>query len=181
MAKKIKILIIIFLDVISVIFILHKFLLISIPFTVIYSKHCQDKIMNQQQIKFFMPEEANRALLLIRQIVRDIHYKNFELRTIKISLGGNKAAIAKNSEIIKLGEDKKHFVEEIEELGCYFRPYSESVSLIDLPAIIDGEEVFLCWRSDEDSVKYYHSLNGGFNAREKIPEYYFRDSFEQVL
>jgi len=137
--------------------------------------------MNQQQIKFFMPEEANRALLLIRQIVRDILYKNFELRTIKTSLGGNKETITKNSEVIKLEEDKNHFINEIEELGCYFRPYSDSVCLIDFPAIIDGEEVFLCWISNEDSVKYYHSLNGGFNARKKIPEYYFRDSFEQVF
>jgi hypothetical protein len=42
--------------------------------------------------------------------------------------------------------------------------------LVDFYAIQDGELVFLCWRRDEPSVAFYHSLSGGFRTRRPIPE-----------
>jgi hypothetical protein len=42
------------------------------------------------------------------------------------------------------------------------------MGLVDFPAMIDGEEVLLCWRSDEPEVLYYHGLEDGFAGRKKI-------------
>jgi len=44
--------------------------------------------------------------------------------------------------------------------------------LVDFPALrkID-EEVFLCWKIDEDDIKYWHSLNGGFRGRRPIEDF----------
>ncbi|MBK6680711.1 MAG: DUF2203 family protein [Ignavibacteriales bacterium] len=32
-----------------------------------------------------------------------------------------------------------------------------------------GEEVLLCWKSDEDEIKFYHGYNDGFKGRKEIP------------
>jgi hypothetical protein len=44
--------------------------------------------------------------------------------------------------------------------------------LVDFPSIIDGEDVSLCWRSDEDSIKFYHGIDQGYASRKLIPEEY---------
>ncbi|NOU91826.1 DUF2203 family protein [Paenibacillus sp. LMG 31456] len=42
--------------------------------------------------------------------------------------------------------------------------------LIDFPALLDGQEVLLCWRQGEDSVAHYHGIQDGFLGRRKLTE-----------
>jgi len=42
--------------------------------------------------------------------------------------------------------------------------------LIDFPAIIEGEEVFLCWENGEEDIEFWHGLESGYAGREKIEE-----------
>ena len=37
--------------------------------------------------------------------------------------------------------------------------------LVDFPAVIDGREVYLCWRLGEESVDHWHDLDSGFGGR----------------
>ena len=60
---------------------------------------------------------------------------------------------------------------ELEELGCYFKDWDFKVGLVDFPAKIEGEEVFLCWKSDEETLGWYHPIEGGFQERKPIPEH----------
>lgn len=41
--------------------------------------------------------------------------------------------------------------------------------LVDFFGLVDGELVFLCWRSDEREVAFYHPLGGGFAGRRPLP------------
>jgi hypothetical protein len=43
------------------------------------------------------------------------------------------------------------------------------MGLIDFPAIIDDEQVFLCWRSDEPELAFYHRIEGGYAGRRPLP------------
>lgn len=45
-----------------------------------------------------------------------------------------------------------------------------SPGLLDFPAIVDGEEVLLCWREGEDRITHYHGWNDGFVGRRRHPE-----------
>jgi hypothetical protein len=63
-------------------------------------------------------------------------------------------------------------MKELEEIGCSYKDWSFELGLVDFPSIIDGKEVLLCWRSDEESVKYYHGLLEGFAGRKPIPDDY---------
>jgi hypothetical protein len=40
--------------------------------------------------------------------------------------------------------------------------------LVDFPAFIDGNEVFLCWEESEPDIQFWHPLDAGFAGREKI-------------
>lgn len=42
--------------------------------------------------------------------------------------------------------------------------------LIDFPALINGEEVLLCWRQGEERVEHYHGLYDGFAGRKRLNE-----------
>lgn len=126
--------------------------------------------MTETEIKYFSPEEANRTLPLVKKIVKDILDYSFELKTISDSTGGE---IEENKEAQNLVSAIKSFMAELEEIGCYYKDWNFSIGLVDFPAIIDGAEVYLCWKSDEEKIIHYHGINEGFRGRKLIPEYYF--------
>ena len=118
-------------------------------------------------IKYFTPEEARKTLPLVRSIVKDILDTTREMRLLAEDLKGN---VHDNAEIKKMASDVNSFMLELEEIGCFYKDWNFSIGLVDFPALIDGEEVFLCWRSDEDDIKYYHSLEEGYSGRKLISD-----------
>lgn len=123
--------------------------------------------MPQTDIKYFTVKEANRTLPLVRKIVKDILDTAFQIRTIAESLNGN---IEGNQEVNQYLTQMNYYMNELNEIGCSYKDWNFHLGLVDFPAIINGEEVLLCWRSDEDEINYYHGLNDGFAGRKIIPE-----------
>jgi hypothetical protein len=117
-------------------------------------------------IKYFTPSEAKKTLPLVRKIVKDILDTSREMRAIADEIGSN---VENDPRIHKLADNIEEFMQELEEIGCYFKDWNFSIGLIDFPAIIDGQEVFLCWRSDEDDIMYYHEVEAGFAGRKLLP------------
>lgn len=54
----------------------------------------------------------------------------------------------------------------IQELGIVVRDIDRG--LIDFPAVIDGEEVYLCWQLDEDGISWWHDIESGFGGRQPL-------------
>ncbi len=44
------------------------------------------------------------------------------------------------------------------------------LGLVDFPAVINGEEVLLCWKRGEETITHYHGLHDGFAGRKPIRE-----------
>jgi hypothetical protein len=42
--------------------------------------------------------------------------------------------------------------------------------LIDFPALVDGRQVWLCWRLGEDDVAWWHELDAGIAGRRPLAE-----------
>ncbi len=40
--------------------------------------------------------------------------------------------------------------------------------LVDFPALLDGNEVFLCWEQDEHDIEFWHDLDAGYAGRERL-------------
>jgi hypothetical protein len=57
-------------------------------------------------------------------------------------------------------------VEKIHATGCVVKDLE--VGLLDFPARINGEAVYLCWRLGEDRIRFYHSQDEGFAGRKPI-------------
>jgi len=125
------------------------------------------------ETKHFTPSEARKTLPLVRNIVRDILQATREMRLIAEEVEGK---VEENERIKKLADDVTGFLEELEEIGCYYKDTNFQIGLVDFPAVIDGEEVYLCWRSDEEDIKYFHGIDTGYSGRRLIPPQYFEES-----
>jgi hypothetical protein len=123
--------------------------------------------------KYFTPEEARRTLPLVRKIVKDILDSSREIRLLAED---KKGIIDDDPQIKRMMSEIRGYLAELEEIGCYYKDWNFNTGLVDFPAIIDGNEVFLCWRNDEDDIKFYHGIEAGYAGRKPIPEKYFNNN-----
>lgn len=122
------------------------------------------------EIKYFTPTEARNTLPLVKKIVKDILNTTREMRLQAEELDSRAEDDVK---LKKMANDVDGFLSELEEIGCFFKDWNFMIGLVDFPAMIDGKEVYLCWKSDEDDIAYYHHSEEGFAGRKPIPKGYF--------
>jgi hypothetical protein len=65
-----------------------------------------------------------------------------------------------------LAEVMKACLEKILATGCVIKDLD--VGLLDFPAILDDEEVYLCWKLGEDRIRYYHRQDEGYSGRKPL-------------
>jgi hypothetical protein len=124
-------------------------------------------------IKYFTPAEARKTLPLVKNIVRDILQTTREIRLIADEMG---RSVEDDPRIKKLASNVTGFLEELEEIGCFYKDSNFQIGLVDFPALMNGEEVYLCWRSDEENILYYHEADSGYAGRKLIPPQFFEES-----
>lgn len=125
------------------------------------------------EIKYFTPLEARKTLPLVKNIVRDILQATREMRLIAEEVG---ADVEEDARVKKLASDVTGFLKELEEIGCYYKDSNFQIGLVDFPALMNGEEIYLCWRSDEDDILYYHEADKGYAGRKLIPPQFYEES-----
>jgi hypothetical protein len=122
------------------------------------------------EMKFFTPREANQTLPLVRRIVADILAIGKHIRERSLAVA---ARPEEDPEIVELIETLEGLFEELEGLGCSYKDWNFESGLVDFPAVIEGQEVMLCWRSDEPGLLFYHDAEAGFAGRRPIPQELF--------
>ncbi len=60
----------------------------------------------------------------------------------------------------------KDSLDRIHATGCVVKDLD--TGLVDFPAILKNEEVYLCWRLGEDRIRFYHRQDEGFAGRKPI-------------
>ena len=120
--------------------------------------------------RYFTPDQANHMLPLVRAIVWDILEKGNDLR----SLGTEGRGVSPRFQRAMAGITS--LVAELEELGCSYKDIGFQTGLVDFPALISGQEIYLCWQSDEDAIVHYHRADEGFAARRRIPPNWYASS-----
>lgn len=139
--------------------------------------------------KIFTAAEANQMLPLVGTIARGAVQTWKQLQTAKRELrktsarrprvdGDGSRAVAEDD---RIKSDIRHYERqleetrgELEELGCYLRDPEKG--LVDFPAFVGTELVYLCWFPDEPSVTHYHGMREGFIGRKPIPPEVTADS-----
>lgn len=116
--------------------------------------------------KIFTVKEANQTLPLVRRIVADILATGSCIRDLTFEKGRQTQDDHRVNELLDRLDE--HF-EELDELGCMYKDWNFTTGLVDFPAVVNGREVLLCWRTDEPSVTHYHDPQDGYPGRKIIP------------
>lgn len=66
----------------------------------------------------------------------------------------------------RLHEAVEAALERIQSTGCVVKDLD--VGLLDFPARIDNQDVYLCWKLGEDRIRFYHRQDEGFAGRKPI-------------
>lgn len=59
-------------------------------------------------------------------------------------------------------------VARIETMGITLRDIGDG--LVDFPALVNGRQVWLCWRRGEEAVGFWHAIDTGFGSRKPLSE-----------
>lgn len=63
-------------------------------------------------------------------------------------------------------EALKNAMGRMEERGVLVKDLD--TGLVDFPTLYRGQEVYLCWRMDEDDIDFWHGVKDGFAGRKLI-------------
>jgi hypothetical protein len=137
------------------------------------------KSVAEKRRKYFTVEEANKALPLVRMIIGDIVRQNRVVEDLqqRLSLVARERRrpsndvyseeLAQSQAELEVEESKlRGYIEELRRLGVEFKGAD---GLCDFYSIMDGREVFLCWRLGEPEIQYWHDLEAGFAGRKPLP------------
>ncbi|MGH9640600.1 MAG: DUF2203 domain-containing protein [Bryobacteraceae bacterium] len=66
----------------------------------------------------------------------------------------------------RLQDAIREVLERIHATGCIVKDLD--IGLLDFPARLNHEDVYLCWRLGEDRIRFYHRQDEGFSGRKPI-------------
>src|SRR4051812_27845252 len=128
--------------------------------------------------KYFTAEEANKALPLVKAIVGDIVRQFRAVSELKQRLSAvltehrrpssdpYSEELAQSQAELEAEESKlEAYIDELTRLGVELKGPD---GLCDFYNIMDGREVYLCWRLGEPEVMHWHELTAGFAGRKPL-------------
>lgn len=131
--------------------------------------------------KLFSVDEANSLLPKLEPLVRRLMEQGERLqehqavvREFRAKAGGNggtflggRFAQAKQ-EIERLAAELQEGIHEIESWGCVVKDLDQG--LVDFPARLRQQQVYLCWRLGEPRIAFWHGLEEGFAGRKPLED-----------
>ena len=138
--------------------------------------------------KIFTLQEAERLVPTVKELLQRAIESKSEVETVEGELQGiserinllggseiNPAAVLK----LKRGKDEalrtlRNVVGQIEASGCLVKDLDSG--LVDFPALLGDEEVYLCWKLGEDSISYWHRVEEGYAGRKPIGDDFGKSS-----
>ena len=137
--------------------------------------------------RHFTLDSARALLPRVERLIRDsVHARSRfqeaetymrELGQRILMMGGIaidiSAVEARRAERDTNGQLLKQNLDEIEELGVLVKDLN--IGLVDFPTLYRGEEVYLCWRMDEDDITHWHGVHEGFAGRKEIDDHFLEN------
>jgi hypothetical protein len=134
----------------------------------------------EREPKLFTLKEAERTRAEVEPLLLEAIEARRRQSELAESLGEIASRIAMSGGIIvrydeavrlraehdRLATSLKSALERIESTGCVVKDLD--VGLLDFPAIVNNEEVYLCWRLGEDRIRFYHRMDEGFAGRKPL-------------
>jgi hypothetical protein len=119
--------------------------------------------------KLYSVADANALLPYLAPTLVELREKFEEAEVIKRRMtraaatnGGSPERDRWSRTLARVGE----LVDRLQEWELELRDIA--TGLVDFPAIVEGEEAWLCWRLGEPEVAYWHSRSEGFSGRRPL-------------
>jgi hypothetical protein len=127
--------------------------------------------------RIFTLEEALQLLPVVRELLSAIQTAYVEvgvredhLDDVLLQRGGNGHQANREEDARTSVEAATHvlqgLLEELDDLGVELKGIEEG--LVDFRSMRDGRVVYLCFRNGEETIAYWHELDGGFGGRQPL-------------
>jgi hypothetical protein len=141
--------------------------------------------------RFFTIDAANAALPEVRDILIQLRDHREELvrlrdRVLELQAGveipseagggsGRTGDQSGKDEIRRIRLKMQGLIDQmqaavvrIDEMSVTLRDIQSG--LVDFPALVNGRQIWLCWRLDDGPVEWWHDLTSGFDGRRHLSE-----------
>ena len=126
-----------------------------------YKKHFD--LQEARELIPFLKEKMNA----IRTLSLELKDQGFNIYTGKYQVGFHPGT---QTEFPPEYEKIRDLVGDIYLMGIEIKGIEQG--LLDFPAVREnGDEVFLCWKLDEDDIEFWHGMDDGFIGRRHIDEF----------
>ena len=125
----------------------------------------------------FTVEQADAHVPRLEALIERLQRSALSLRTERDAMAGQLGVDPVDVPIDRLLAERpglRRVVEEldaalgaIQALGVELK--DAELGLVDFPAQLDGEAVYLCWQFGEDRVRFWHRRDDGFAGRQPLP------------
>lgn len=132
--------------------------------------------------RYFKLHEAEELLPMIKQFLEQAQEQkqkadglNEELSHAAARIMVLGGSIPPHNELSKKKTERDDFATQVQEsvskileTGCLVKDVDEG--LVDFPSLLNGEEVYLCWKLGERRIEYWHGIQEGFAGRKPLDE-----------
>jgi hypothetical protein len=126
----------------------------------------------QSRKRYFTIEEANRFIPKLERDIAELKNLRGKLEALGAELtplfrvihhnGGH----LKTPDFLQMIQRFHQGVDDIQSAGVLLKDINNG--LADFPHIRNGREVYLCWRSGETEIRYWHDIDSGFAGRQLL-------------
>lgn len=127
---------------------------------------------------YFTREEAEALLPVVLPILKKIQQARQQIQQLEEELMMVQAQAMNNGhhlqqhilqlqeKVILQADILREAVLELQQFDCELK--DPDTGLIDFLSLRDGQEVYLCWRLDEERILFWHPIEGGFAGRQPL-------------
>jgi hypothetical protein len=137
--------------------------------------------------RYFTVAEAQRALPDVEVALRDVLFhrseyqkahEDLENNTKRIRMAGGSrvdpgAHLAMRARRDTSAAALKDAADRVEQAGALIKDVD--TGLIDFLSRYNGQEVCLCWKLGEDTIRFWHGLEEGFRGRKPIDDEFMKN------
>jgi len=132
--------------------------------------------------KYFDRREAEELLPTITPWLEEARDEKQKIEAFKAELaqvasrimvlGGTSPPLAdllrKKTDHDEAAERLVEVIHRIQETGVLVKDIEQG--LVDFPSLLEGEEIYLCWKLGENRIAFWHGIDEGFAGRKPIDE-----------
>lgn len=133
-----------------------------------------DKYFNRNEAEGLLPvivpelEQVRRRKQRIDHLNQELAQAAARIMMLGGSIPPHEEMAKKRAEGLRLTAQLKQAIDRIQATGCVVKDMDEG--LVDFPSLLDGQEVYLCWKLGEERIAYWHGLEEGFAGRKPLDE-----------